>query len=473
MDKELEVVRCINLEEEKNKSISPWGVKHLVMKATDETYRTNFRRYRDKILYTGGFRRLQDKTQVIAATKSGDHRTRLTHTMEVEQIATSIADALGLNPDLVSAIALGHDVGHTPFGHAVEALLNKELELEGGFSHAVNSVSYVSKKINCDDNHKEFNTNIRDVILEGILKHDADIYEGKFDARQFDCNNLRPDEAGLLEMQVVYWADKIAYLTHDLDDFLKSNIYTNAKKYDTTITDTIIENLKVLIQTKKINKIEDYENRDLIRNIIDNLINDSMKNINENIDQLGNDNLSELFRKLSTNRIKEKENQLMEERQVEDVSLKRIMEIKTELESQKKKIRDSKELESIDDNKESLLEELKKIEGIRKESLNYGLIINFNDKYRTNFLALRKLLNEKYIFSPEIARTDAKAKNIAKSLFKVFVDNEHLLPLNIQREMKGASSKNLVIANYIASMTDKYAEAIFHDLNAIGGEYFY
>ena len=89
-------------------------------KGTEETYRTDIRRQRDKILYTGGFRRLQDKTQVISASISGDHRTRLTHTLEVEQIATSIANALRLNVDLVSAIALGHDVGHTPFGHAAE-----------------------------------------------------------------------------------------------------------------------------------------------------------------------------------------------------------------------------------------------------------------------------------------------------------------------------------------------------------------
>ena len=76
---------------------------------------------------------MQGKTQVIAATKNGDHRTRLTHSLEVEQIAVSIADALGLNRDLVSAIALGHDVGHTPFGHAVERFLNDELKDNGGF----------------------------------------------------------------------------------------------------------------------------------------------------------------------------------------------------------------------------------------------------------------------------------------------------------------------------------------------------
>lgn len=109
----------------------------------EETYRTDLRRQRDKILYTGGFRRLQDKTQVISATREGDHRTRLTHTLEVEQIAISIANALKLNVDLVSAIALGHDVGHTPFGHAAERTLSNLLEDNGRFHHPIQSVRYL------------------------------------------------------------------------------------------------------------------------------------------------------------------------------------------------------------------------------------------------------------------------------------------------------------------------------------------
>lgn len=108
-----------DLEIISDNNIADYGHKHCnELKAeseNEETYRTQLRRQRDKILYTGGFRRLQDKTQVIPATISGDHRTRLTHTLEVEQIAVSIANSLKLNPDLVSAIALGHDVGHTPF----------------------------------------------------------------------------------------------------------------------------------------------------------------------------------------------------------------------------------------------------------------------------------------------------------------------------------------------------------------------
>lgn len=168
----------------------------------EETHRMVFRRERDRILYSGGFRRLQDKTQVMAASKTGDHRTRLTHSLEVEQIAISIAEALNLNKDLTSAIALGHDVGHTPFGHAVERFLDNKLKDDGGFSHALESVRYLGEKI----------TDISEEIMEGILKHDTDVFVYKFESKgqlklkEYYHENKAP---GTLEAQIVYWADKI------------------------------------------------------------------------------------------------------------------------------------------------------------------------------------------------------------------------------------------------------------------------
>lgn len=154
-----------DLEDLFNEHIASYGYKKNEIKkeaevGCEETYRTSLRRQRDKILYTGGFRRLQDKTQVISATVSGDHRTRLTHTLEVEQIAISIANALRLNMDLVSAIALGHDVGHTPFGHAAERKLNKLLKENGEFHHPIQSVRYLWEK---------YGSKIEPEIYEGIL----------------------------------------------------------------------------------------------------------------------------------------------------------------------------------------------------------------------------------------------------------------------------------------------------------------
>ena len=220
---------CNVLEELEDKKLAPWATKYSEIKykeaekSTEETYRTRFRRDKDRILYSKAFRRLQHKTQVIGTDTGDDFRTRLTHSLEVEQIATSLADALKLNKDLVSAIALGHDLGHTPFGHAVEALLNEELH---AFSHAIQSVRYLENQA------KDRNgLNISLQVLEGILKHDTDIYGGAYNTKyknQHDCSHLNPHLPGSMESQVVYWADKIAYLTHDFEDFSKTKILDNA-----------------------------------------------------------------------------------------------------------------------------------------------------------------------------------------------------------------------------------------------------
>ena len=245
--KKVNPLKSSDLEKMFNKNISEYGYQNKIaehlskdMKGEEETYRTNLRRQRDKILYTGGFRRLQDKTQVISATISGDHRTRLTHTLEVEQIAISIANALSLNVDLVSAIALGHDVGHTPFGHAAERKLNRLLKENGEFHHPIQSVRYIWEK---------YGSKIEQVIYEGILLHDSDMFDIKKDVAKAQLSYLkkaRDDEKkfeewvkidewlntfpSTLEAQTVIWADKIAYITHDLEDFLIFSEYINFKK---------------------------------------------------------------------------------------------------------------------------------------------------------------------------------------------------------------------------------------------------
>ncbi|MCC8146827.1 MAG: HD domain-containing protein, partial [Bacteroidales bacterium] len=163
--KKIEAKTSDDISSMHNNFIHNAAVPNPINTGQEETHRTQYRRERDRILYSGGFRRLQDKTQVIAATKSGDHRTRLTHTLEVEQIATSVSDALGLNRDLASAIAYGHDIGHTPFGHAAERALNDLLKDYGGFSHAIQSVRFI----------KEKDIKVSNIVLEGILKHDTDV----------------------------------------------------------------------------------------------------------------------------------------------------------------------------------------------------------------------------------------------------------------------------------------------------------
>ena len=424
------IVKGIDLERRENENICEWGVKHKVRsyKHVEETNRTDFRRQRDRILYTGGFRRLQGKTQVIAATKNGDHRTRLTHSLEVEQIAISIADALGLNRDLVSAMALGHDVGHTPFGHAVERFLNKELKDKGGFSHAVQSVRYFKMR----------GTELSVEVLEGILKHDTDVYAGAYNEEQFDCNKYSPKEPGNLESQVVYWADKLAYLTHDFEDFYETEIYKNAREHHDSLESELKDILSNLIteeeKRKKIREdIKCFETRDLIRNVLRNLIDESFNNITE----LGLSKLS-----LSP-----------------DI-------IKVETEDRIKRIEKNMGINNAKD-------EGKKRD-IKKEAYQEGLIINFDKDYYEYYLRLRKILDKHYICSPEVQRFDAKAEKIVESLYRQFLSNTKILPLNIRGKIeKKEDYEERVIADYIASMTDSYAEEIFANLNSIGSYYDY
>lgn len=481
---EIQQIICKQLEEKDNQNIKEWGVKHFLEVPKDETYRTNFRRHRDKILYTGGFRRLQDKTQVISAAKHGDHRTRLTHTMEVEQIAISLSDALGLNRDLVSAIAIGHDIGHTPFGHAVESLLDEKLSKVGGFSHALQSVKYLNDKIKEKDN--DFNLIIQNLIFEGIVKHDSDVYAGKFTNKQIDCLKYNLDEAGVLEMQVVYWADKIAYLTHDLEDFLSSEIYVNAKKNNPNLENEIKELLAKLIPTKHdeiLDNIEKYENRDLLRSVIRNLLDNSISNIRNifiEANKKNEDINCDYFKNASTQRIKEAEKKFAIQKAIDgkEISLGNILKLKENINDQIEELdnTESKEVrKKLEEKIKCNTKKLEELQDVRKDAFNEGLVINFSDEYREYFIKLRKKLTNNYIMSPEIARSDAKAKNIAQSLFNMFIENPKILPINIQKliDEKDTTSKKRVVADYIASMTDRYAEAVYSDLNAIGGHYAY
>lgn len=471
--KKVNPLKSNDLEKMFNKNIAEYGYQNKIAehqskdkKREEETYRTNLRRQRDKILYTGGFRRLQDKTQVISATISGDHRTRLTHTLEVEQIAISIANALSLNVDLVSAIALGHDVGHTPFGHAAERKLNILLKENGKFHHPIQSVRYIWEK---------YGSRIEQVIYEGILLHDSDMFDIKKDVAKAQLSYLKKvkdDEKkfeewvkiddwlntfpSTLEAQTVIWADKIAYITHDLEDFLRCSAYINLKKNKPIIEENLCSILNGLTGNN-IKTLKEFELRDLIRNIINDLIDSSAENINK------------------IPNFKQKEVQT--------------------------KTKERYDKQKIDSN--------------RKKYLN-SLIINFSDEFGKNYYELRDFLDNYYILSPEVQKSDAKAEVIVEWLFNTLKNNYKLMPLNIrdeideaiilelqkdkdfedvyseipdeqksvihfEKEMKKTkkeikpkydSIKEKIVSRkvsaYIATMTDTYAESMYRNL--IGSE---
>jgi dGTPase len=170
--------------------------------------RTDFQRDRDRILHTKSFRRLKHKTQVFLSPQGDHYRTRLTHTLEVSQIARTVARALRLNEDLAEAIALGHDLGHTPFGHAGEKGLRAILP--GGFSHVDQSVRVV-ERLERDGR----GLNLTREVIDGIRTHSKGL--GPIVA-----------PAATLEAQVVRLADLVAYINHDIDDALRAGVIAAA-----------------------------------------------------------------------------------------------------------------------------------------------------------------------------------------------------------------------------------------------------
>ncbi len=193
--------------------------------------RTDYQRDRDRIIHSSSFRRLKDKTQVFLAPGNVHYRTRLTHTLEVSQIARTIARSLCLNEDLTEAVALGHDLGHTPFGHAGERALNDVLE--GGFTHFEQSLRVVDK-----------------------LERDGEGLNLTYEVRDGIVCHTKGKEADTLEGRIIKLADKIAYINHDIDDAIRGNVlteddlpfsthfvlgYTKAQRIN-TLTISVIEN---------------------------------------------------------------------------------------------------------------------------------------------------------------------------------------------------------------------------------------
>lgn len=166
-------------------------------------FRTDYQRDRDRVLHCKAFRRLRHKTQVFLSPVGDHYRTRLTHTLEVSQIARTIARALCLNEDLTEAIALAHDLGHTPFGHAGERALNRCME--GGFRHYEQSVRVVE-----------------------LLEDDGDGLNLTWEVRDGILNHTTGAEAATLEGRIVRLADKVAYINHDIDDAIRAGVFAEA-----------------------------------------------------------------------------------------------------------------------------------------------------------------------------------------------------------------------------------------------------
>ncbi|MDD4908415.1 MAG: deoxyguanosinetriphosphate triphosphohydrolase [Candidatus Omnitrophica bacterium] len=214
-----------DIKEFENKFLAPYAMKSSesrgrAHKEEEHSYRSAYQRDRDRVIHSAAFRRLEYKTQVFVNHEGDYYRTRLTHTLEVSQIARTIATALGLNVDLVEAIALAHDLGHTPFGHSGEDALNELMAQFGGFNHNVHGLRVVDI---LEERYPEFpGLNLSWEVREGIAKHSS-AFDQMGSLKEFDTG-----EQVTLETQVVDIADEIAYDNHDLDDGLTSGLLKEA-----------------------------------------------------------------------------------------------------------------------------------------------------------------------------------------------------------------------------------------------------
>ncbi len=255
--------------------------KGRIFKESLSKYRTPFQRDRDRIIHSASFRRLKHKTQVFVNTEGDHYRTRITHSMEVAQIARSIARYLNLNEDLAETLSLAHDLGHTPFGHAGEDSLDECMQDHGGFDHNLQTLRII---MFLENKYLKFNgLNLSIETLEGLLKHNGPV----------DNLNLVDDLIGIrnfkgminfntypsLEAQISAISDDIAYNNHDIQDGINANLFKLEELVEIDFFKDIYKKYK-----KKINKhnykVATYQ---IIRDSIDQMIKDLINNTKNNI----------------------------------------------------------------------------------------------------------------------------------------------------------------------------------------------
>ena len=255
--------------------------KGRLFKESLSKYRSPFQRDRDRIIHSASFRRLKHKTQVFVNTEGDHYRTRITHSMEVAQIARSIARYLNLNEDLAETLSLAHDLGHTPFGHAGEDSLNECMQDHGGFDHNLQTLRVV---MFLENKYLKFNgLNLSLETLEGLLKHNGpvenlDLVNELIGIKKFK-KKINFNTYPSLEAQISAISDDIAYNNHDIQDGIKANLFKIEELIEINFFKEIYNKYK-----KKINKhnynIATYQ---IIRDSIDKMIKDLILNTKQNL----------------------------------------------------------------------------------------------------------------------------------------------------------------------------------------------
>ena len=220
----------------KENHLKPYAVKSIHSKGriyneTESSIRSPYQRDRDRIIHSSSFRRLKHKTQVFVNTDGDHYRTRLTHSMEVSQIARTLARSFNLNEDLSETLSLSHDLGHTPFGHAGEEVLSECMNRYGGFNHNIQTLRIVTSIENKYYNFYGLNLTIE--TLDGLIKHNGPIknlnLHNRILKKNLFKNKIVFHAFPSLEAQVAAISDDIAYNNHDLEDGLRAGLFTIQK----------------------------------------------------------------------------------------------------------------------------------------------------------------------------------------------------------------------------------------------------
>ena len=282
-----------NYKEEHLKSYAVKSInsKGRIYKEPENSIRSPYQRDRDRIIHSSSFRRLKHKTQVFVNTEGDHYRTRLTHSMEVSQIARTLARYLGLNEDLSETLSLSHDLGHTPFGHAGEEVLSQCMERYGGFNHNIQTLRVVTSIEN--KYYKFYGLNLTIETLDGLIKHNGPVKNlapyKKILRRDLFSKKIVFSTFPSLEAQVAAISDDIAYNNHDLEDGLRAGLFTIKKissiPYISELINKHVKNIKNFRREIIISQIV----RDLINSMVVDVINTTNKNLKKSSPQSIND----------------------------------------------------------------------------------------------------------------------------------------------------------------------------------------
>ena len=235
--------------------------------------RTDFQRDRDRVLHSTAFRRMEYKTQVFVNHEGDHYRTRLTHTLEVSQIARTVARIFNINEDLTEALVLSHDIGHTPFGHAGERIMKELMEPFGGFEHNKQSLRIVEK---LEHPYPHFpGLNLSFEIREGIVKHSA--HWKKENVPKEYLPNLQP----CLEAQLIDFVDEIAYNNHDVDDGLSSQMFDYEALASVSIWAESVEKVRKKFPKEPVDQLKRLVISAMITTLVDDLVQTTLKNIQD------------------------------------------------------------------------------------------------------------------------------------------------------------------------------------------------